>query len=411
MSRLEELPDDYGEFSRTAPTPPAVNGTTEHGPTLPPSMVEPKQSGDELVADLKKSPFFMTSLEDAGDEENIELEAIKALIYEGSRGEVASNFRESGNEEARSKKWRDAKELYTKGLAALKAPRNTEDPTGQEEDQKEASTKEVLLVNRALCHLELRTCSLAHYSNDRVFTLPTGNYRSCTLDCMAALSVNPRNVKAHYRMASALLPLKKLSEAASACAAGLAIDSANKSLLNLRHNVEAEQLKQDAKERERQETEERRKKETDTLAIAIKARQIRMRSTGQPPEMKDAVLQLVPDPLSLKSTLTFPVVVLYPLHLQSDFIKAFGEEQTLQGHLDYLLPLPWDKQSEYTAKDVEAYLETVGGGLIKWGKKVELLKVLSGGKVEVVDGLVKVNLVPKSRASEWIESIKQRSAR
>lgn len=164
MSRIEELPDDYEEQQADTPTLFAANKTDKQGPALPPSTAEPKQSVDELVADLKKSPFFMTSLEDAGDEENIELEAIKALIYEGSRGEVASNFRESGNEEARSKQWRDAKELYTKGLAALKAPRKPEDAASEAEDRKEAAIKEVLLVNRALCHSELRTCFLVHCS-------------------------------------------------------------------------------------------------------------------------------------------------------------------------------------------------------------------------------------------------------
>ena len=132
----------------------------EQGPALPPQMAEEKQSVDDLVKDLKKSPFFMTSLEDAGDEENPELDAIRALIYEDSRAETASNFREQGNEEAKLRHWREAKDLYTKGLAALKAKRKDEDPTGKDEDEKEVAVKELLLINRALCHLEIRTCHL-----------------------------------------------------------------------------------------------------------------------------------------------------------------------------------------------------------------------------------------------------------
>jgi hypothetical protein len=144
------------------------------------------------------------------------------------------------------------------------------------------------------------------------------------------------------------------------------------------------------------------------LQQALKIRKIMTRTTGQPPDMEDAAIALTPDPVSLTSTLTFPVVLLYPLHLQSDFIKAFGEEQTLLGHLGYLLPLPWDENHEYTLKDVEAYMETREGGLIKWGKKVPLLKVLSGGKVDVLDGVVRVNILPTKRASEWIETVKAR---
>ena len=53
-------------------------------------------------------------------------------------------------------------------------------------------------------------------------------------------------------------------------------------------------------------------------------------------------------------------------------------------------------------------METKEGGLLKWGKKVPLLKVLSGGKVEVVDGIVRANLLPKARAEEWIQEMKKR---
>ena len=245
--------------------------------------------------------------------------------------------------------------------------------------------------------------------NEAILTIHVENYRSCTLDSMAAIDLSPTNIKAHYRLASALFALNKLPEAHSACSAGLELDPSNKSLLMLAEKIKEKRAAQAAAERKKQEKEDRLKKEAATLIAALKFRQIRTRKTDKPPEMEDAVIRLVPDPLSATtSTLIFPVVILYPLHLQSDFVKAFGEEQTLQGHLDYLLPLPWDGGKEYTPKEVEAYLETAEGGLIKWGKRVELLKVLSGGKVEVVDGLVRVNLVPRRRASEWIEAIKKR---
>ena len=125
---------------------------------LPPHLSERHQTVDELARDLKKSPFFMTSLDDAGDEDNPELDAIRALIYEGTRAETAENLREQGNESARSKQWKDGKEQYTKGLAALRAERKAEDPEGEDEDGKEKRIKEALLANRALCHLELRMC-------------------------------------------------------------------------------------------------------------------------------------------------------------------------------------------------------------------------------------------------------------
>ena len=147
------------------------------------------------------------------------------------------------------------------------------------------------------------------------------------------------------------------------------------------------------------------------LGAALKLRKIRTRKTAQPPELEDATIRLVPDPISPTSTLVFPLILLYPLALQSDMIKSFGEEQALAGHLSYLLPLPWDTTGAYTLESIDAYIETGEGALLKWGKKVPLLKVLSGSKVEVVDGIVRVNVVPKDRAVEWIEGFKKSKAR
>lgn len=144
------------------------------------------------------------------------------------------------------------------------------------------------------------------------------------------------------------------------------------------------------------------------LRAALRARGIRTRSTEQPPEMEDAAIRLTPDPVSPNSTLTFPVVLLYPLHLQSDFIKAFSETDTLASHLDYIFPLPWDEQHEYTMDEVEGYMETSSGGMVKVGRNVSLLKVLGSGNVEVIDGMVKISLVPKGKAAGWIDKVRKR---
>lgn len=146
------------------------------------------------------------------------------------------------------------------------------------------------------------------------------------------------------------------------------------------------------------------------LAAAIQARGIRIRRTEKPPELEDARVHLSPDPVAPTSALVFPVILLYPLHAQSDFIKAFSEEDTISQHLEYIFPLPWDTAHEYQIQNVEFYMETVAGGLIKVGKNMTLLRILSGGNVEVVDGLVKVNIVLKDKARKWIEEVKARKA-
>lgn len=131
------------------------------------------------------------------------------------------------------------------------------------------------------------------------------------------------------------------------------------------------------------------------------------RSTETPPDLEDAAMKLQ-DPMDPSSLLTFPVILLYPTDSQSDFVKAFSEREKLEEHLDYIFPLPWDEKHEYTVENVEAYMETTAGGLIKVGKKMTLGKVLGSGKTEVVDGLVRISVVPKDKAAGWIEEFKKR---
>ena len=107
----------------------------------------------------------------------------------------------------------------------------------------------------------------------------------------------------------------------------------------------------------------------------------------------------------------FPVVLLYPLHLQSDFIKAFPETDTVPDHLEYIFPLPWDERHEYTLGSVDLYMETGSGGLIKLGRKVSLGKVLGSSEVEILDGVVRINVLLKSGAAGWIEEMKARKGK
>ncbi len=147
------------------------------------------------------------------------------------------------------------------------------------------------------------------------------------------------------------------------------------------------------------------------LNTALRARNIRRRNTAQPPDLEDASIHLSPDPVAPTSTLMFPVVLLYPLHLQSDFVKAFPETDTVPNHLEYIFPLPWDERGEYTLGAVDFYMETGSGGLIKVGKKVSLGKMLGSPGVEIVDGVVRINVLLKARADGWIEEMKARKGK
>lgn len=376
--------------SRDAPS--TQDGTT---PALPPGMAALRhKSADEILKDLNKVPLFMTELE-----ENDELEAMKALAYEGTPAEVAQGFKERGNESFKEKGWKDAKEFYTKAIQVLlievrKRQKGEKSEAGDDADEikKEVGILEACLVNRAACHLELK------------------NFRSCTQDCASALRINGKNLKAFYRSAKALLALSKITEADDACARGLAVDPDNKSLQAVAKEIIKKNELAAAAKKKGLEREARRRQEEITLKAALKARGIKTRKTAQPPEMEDAKIELLPDPIDPSSTLSFPAVLLYPLHLESDFIKSFNETEILGDHLSYIFPLPWDKERLYTPSGVECYMETVTGGLVKVGRKVSLLKVLSSGNIEIVDEVVKMFVVPKSKADEWVQDFKKKKA-
>jgi hypothetical protein len=107
---------------------------------------------------------------------NTMLDAIRALQYEGTRADVALNFREQGNEAVREKRWKDAKEFYTKGIAVLTEKEDRwEKPNNMErEEVRLREAKEACYINRALCNLELSALSfpvLLYFCSSR-FVLP-----------------------------------------------------------------------------------------------------------------------------------------------------------------------------------------------------------------------------------------------
>ncbi|KAG8526127.1 uncharacterized protein KY384_000120 [Bacidia gigantensis] len=361
MSRVQELPDDFDETlnlaqgdKEAAHRPNEGSNNTAHEGQLPALPREDdsmrSHTADDVIKTMKRSPLFMTSLDDAGEdgEENLELEAIRALQYEGTPAENALSFKEQGNEMVKEKRWTDAKEFYTKAIAVLsKRIGSHEGESGanpERDHMQEKDLDEACHVNRALCNLELK------------------NYRSTTIDCASALRLNINNVKAYYRSASALLALDKIEEAADACQRGRAIDASNKPLTQLSDKITERASFLAAQKAKREQEVQDAQKKALMLNTALKARNIRVETTSQAPNLEDATIHLAPDPLSPTSALHFPVLLLYPIHSQSDFIKAFAETETVAQHLQYILPLPWDKEGEYTVGGVEVYVETAKGG-------------------------------------------------
>ncbi|PCD18033.1 hypothetical protein FGRA07_07501 [Fusarium graminearum] len=404
---IEEISDKMEESLKvsqpeqtTPETQPSAADATK--PQLPPAhAMASGKTVDEVWEDLNKSPLFMTDLD--ANEENDDIAALQALAYEGTPLENGQEFKERGNEYFKIKNYVDAKEFYGKGVAILAGEERkrargeqTKNQEGvidtEEEIQKQRETLEALYVNRAACHLSVK------------------NYRSCWLDCAAALRLNPRNIKAYFRSARALLAVDRIEEADDVCARGLSLDESNASLRAVADDIIKRAKEIDARRKRDAEREAKEKRRALLIKAALRARNIPTRTTPQPPEMEDAGIALLPDPDDPRSTLAFPTVLLYPLHLESDFVKAFEETHSLEDHLSYIFPLPWDKEGAYTTASVEAFVETTQGGLLKMGKRVPLLKVLGTGKVEVVDEVVRIFVVPKDKAEAWTKEHKAKRA-
>lgn len=132
---------------------------------MPPAMAKSRDvSVDELLKEMNKVPLFMHSIDENDEEQAAQLEAIRAIAYEGTRAEIAANFKTQGNECVQQKDWFNAREFYTKAITALRDPnlQQYEAPDVQvveideeAETAKQRVLEEICLANRALCNFEM----------------------------------------------------------------------------------------------------------------------------------------------------------------------------------------------------------------------------------------------------------------
>jgi hypothetical protein len=189
------------------------------------------------------------------------------------------------------------------------------------------------------------------------------------------------------------------------------LDPDNGPLKKLLDQIRTRAQAKEAQDRRRIAEQRRKEQEKSILDAVLKERKIIVRGSRQPPNLEDAVIRLSPNPLSATSLLEFPVMLLYPMHNQTDLIKAWAQKDAIEHHLSYILPLPWDTNHEYKQTTVSCYMDTISGGLVKVGKKLTLLEALSNGKTEVVDGLVRIYVVPQSLAGQWVEEVKKKKGK
>lgn len=348
-------------------------------PDLPPQLSELAQkSTEEVMAEINRLPFFMNELDETDGEggENIGLEALKSLAYDGEPDEIATNFKNQGNDCFKAKQYKNAVEYYTKGL-----------DVNCDVD----AINIALYINRAACNLELK------------------NYRRCIDDCKRALILDNNNVKACYRAGRAFFAVGRLEEARQILEFGLTKDKDNKPIQDTLAKIDAAEKEIEEKRLKKERLEQEKIHKQELLENAIKIRHIEMVKTLNPAEYLDNAKIFLEDPMDYESQLIFPAVVLYPTTNEFDFIAEISELTTPNEILAMVLDRPqsWfddPKHKNFVPKNLECYMETVGGGLVKVGKKVAINVALMADKAKapLFDNGLRLYVVPKNESSDWL---------
>ncbi|KAI9891959.1 MAG: hypothetical protein M1814_002153 [Vezdaea aestivalis] len=431
MGQIEELPDDIDEAasmvpkpnptstasSSSAPTPsqrventsdaqwihPASSKSDEAKSLQGPTPPEPA-SVDDTISSMNRHPLFMTSIDESDGKggENIDLQALKALAYDGTPLEIADNFREQGNGAFREKRYADARQFYTQGITAVEM-KPAEPPAPQSTvmtAEEKSKALELLLLNRAAANLALQ------------------NYRATTQDCTSALTYNEANIKIWFRLVTAQIALSWFPQATRSLEIALVKFPADSALLGLQSRLAARLEQEEKAVKERKGRQDRKIAVAKALAKALHSRGVKVRMTAHAPDMDDAIIRLVPDPLNVDDTsqVVYPVLFLFPLAQQSNLVKAIGETEVVGSWAEQVcsaIEAIWDTERKYawgeSGRGLELFMDTSKGGMVKIGKKVKLGKILSGGRVELVDGIVQVFIVPTGEAVEWVQSKKNAS--
>ncbi|EMG46737.1 CNS1 Hsp70/Hsp90 co-chaperone CNS1 [Candida maltosa Xu316] len=388
-------------MSETSNNEPQVDNIVEHisewerrryvpkpgEPALPPQLSEyTNKTTDEVIEELNRLPFFMTKLDETDGEggENINIEALKSLAYEGDPDEIATNFKNQGNDCYKAKKYKDAVIYYTKGLDV------------------ECGVKSIdaaLYLNRAACNLELK------------------NYRSCIEDCKKVLVLDEKNIKACFRSGKAFFAIEKYDEGIKILEYGLSIDSENKDLQKLLDQIKKKQQTIADLKAKKEKEEEQKRLEKIVLDNSIKLRHIEIIKSSHPPEVLDEAKIRLEDPKDYQSQLIFPAMILYPTTDEFDYIAEVSELATPLELLEMVLnrPTEWfedPKHKDFSVKKLECFMETEAGGLVKVGKKLEINSALMNDKPKapLFDNALRLYVVPKNDVAKWTSEWKKEAA-
>lgn len=250
------------------------------------------------------------------------------------------------------------------------------------EEYKEAELDEMkstLYSNAALCHMQLK------------------NWGHAKTDSTKALDFIDSNVKALYRLAKANQMLKDWEAAGDAIDRGLGVDASSKDLLKLQKllsdKIRLARIARQKRERIRSERASSIKavwKHCKTEGIKL-GRVALVASTSDELQYTEDLLVdddheedaaafesrwhhhfphtgSLPKPDGGGNQWTWPCLVVYPSHSQSDFVKSFHEKSMLAHQMAEIYPeleeqgsnettMQWDYNNEFTCSNLAVYFE------------------------------------------------------
>ncbi|EFN83468.1 tetratricopeptide repeat protein 4 isoform X1 [Harpegnathos saltator] len=292
-------------------------------------------SEDKWQEEMDKHPFFMSTAPKPGEELSPLMEGLQQLKYgedENTPEELANNYKEDGNFNYRHKKYRIAILSYTEGIKTK---------------CKDKELMAQLYNNRAVAHFMLK------------------NYRSSLNDCKLALSLKQEYPKALLRAATCSFHLKDYDQCIELCDKLLAKAATDKDILKLQNDAVLGKACLERDKRKQTRLEKQLNKADEKLLKAVLERGINIQTSNN---LKIELSDLdhneshIPQKrveLDTNNRLLWPVLILYPESMQSDFVQGFHEDTLFLEQLTDILSVPpeWDTKHEYNVENINVYFE------------------------------------------------------
>lgn len=316
---------------------------------------------------MEEHPFFMAKQPEPGQLPPL-LEGLAQIKYDeelNSKTDLATSYKDDGNNNFKYKKYRWAIDCYTKGLQ-LKCG--------------DTAINATLLHNRAAAHFYL------------------GNYRSSLNDALAALKLDDNYEKAAIRAAQCYFELQKFKECVDFCEKSLFTEK-------LKEWIKKSQWEMKKVERnERKDHLNEKKSEVDRQKILSAVKSLGICVAGDlfkasHPASDGYFVHLESD------ILVWPVIFLYPEFGQTDFIHSFNSNDTFESHLNTMFPRddshpPWDQEGKYFSENLRIAFHDNTGRFVFFSPKKKLSQVLIDKRFVVTDSSLTFFILPSNQISK-----------